>query len=878
MAENSPRVIRVFVASPGDVHDARDTVKEVVDGLNTTWGRRSGLSLQMLDWRTHVTPWLGKPPEKIVLQQLPVDTWDLLVAIFWSRMGTPTGNFNSMTGEPFKSGTEEEFTLAFHSNQARNTPRILLYRCMADVPVTTDLDQLKLVRDFFTQFSDSGRYFGLYQPYQNIKEFGTLVHNHLTDALFDYQEGVKPVEKSPSFISGLQQWLKYVRLSSNPFTDWNAGMDENLPKYFHVAVPYFDQLMGNLPDLPPSIVVLGERGLGKSALCQMISFYSNQKPGQRNVLAVMYTDFSVLAEKLLTDGSISPRDHVEQILTVAIQTLAVNARDGSAKIRSSASVEDRQEFIEYVNAYGQSLGQAQRTFLEGLLGLNMVAKEAQHLPGSFTDLFHNFRQVVTRVFEYDILYILVDQVDESHLLDTDEKVVKLLAPLMTEMNLIEPKDKRATFRFFLPSHLRRPLKDIHIRLDDRFIVYELGWSEEDMRLLIERRLRFVSENKDRPYTRLAELSDGIDDLDSQLIAVAQSNPRNLIKLCHYVIEEHCRLPMSADHIQISKESLNKALTRYAGERQSTHSQIPAEGPPNKPLFDSNPLEQKSATSSYQPVDALPTPIAVLAAQYYEEQNPTDKLWQAFGVTQTVLQFTACCLLALYSQYGKKDVNLHERLQSLLFSAEHPPSLGDWRQVTDRIIKQDDLGEITLFQQIKAFRTAKDVGRCITGLIEVRNSMAHGRSTPETQQLYQVNEYLGQLLAGLEPVSLCHLGSIERHTVDDHDDIIHIIRLHRGNLVVPRKLQLRLNKNHKADLAILFEPQSGMSLNLWPFLTYRLPSETGVDDIRSEICLYDQLTDPQKKNQFAAQYVNPITKQTYLSTSLLTDFKSLGFLS
>lgn len=879
MAEHSPRIIRVFVASPGDVNDARDVVKEVVDELNNTWGRRGGLTLQMLDWRTHVTPWLGKPPEKVVLQQIPVDTWDLFVAIFWSRMGTPTGNINPKTSEPFKSGTEEEFTLAYHWNQTNNTPKLLLYRCMADVKVSVDPEQLKLVQDFFKQFLHVGRYFGFYQEYQNLNEFRKLIQRHLTDSLFDYQEGVKPVSKASGFISGLEQWLKYVGLSGNPFTDWHAGADENLPKYFHIAVPYFDQLVGSLPDLPPSVVVLGERGLGKTALCQMISHYSSQKPGQRNVFAIKYTDFSSLAEKILAGESISPWDHVEQILTVALQTLSINVGGGSVKVRSTSSQEDRQELMKYINAYGQNLSQAQRKIMEETLGLSIASNEGLHLPGSYVDIFHNFCQSVIQIFEYDILYILVDQVDESSLLDTNEKVVKLLSPLMTEMNLMEPRDRKATFRFFIPSHLRRLLKDAHVRLDDRLIVYELQWTEDDLKSLIEGRLRFASEKKDRLYTRLAELSDGIDDLDSQLIVAAHGNPRNLIKLCHYVIEEHCKLPMSEDNIQISKVSVKKALARYVGEEKpiiSSTSEITMHIKPN--LDATVRAEQKGVLPLYRPVESLPTPIAVLVAQYYEEQNPTDKLWQAFGVTQTILQFIACCLISLYSQYGQKDTQLDERLRSILFLASNPPSLGHWREVVDRMVKKEDLQDLSLFSSIKNFRANKDTGRCINGLIEARNAMAHGRvSVPENQQLFQVNEYLEQLLVGLEPISLHNLGSVERHIVNDNGELMHIVRVHRGNLVIPEKKQFHLNKNHKSDLAILFDPQTGMSANLWPLIAYKIPQDAGADDIKDEICLYDQLIDPQKKNQIAVQYVNPITKQTHLSTSPLADLKAMGYL-
>src|SRR5262245_36087419 len=108
------RKVRIFVASPGDVATERARVHTVVEELGRTGNiaDRLGLALEALDWRTHVAPLMGRP-EDVVLDQLPVESWDILVGILWLRFGTPPGAADTRSGQPFGSGTEEEFALAY---------------------------------------------------------------------------------------------------------------------------------------------------------------------------------------------------------------------------------------------------------------------------------------------------------------------------------------------------------------------------------------------------------------------------------------------------------------------------------------------------------------------------------------------------------------------------------------------------------------------------------------------------------------------------------------------------------------------------------------------------------------------------------------------
>jgi len=129
---NTHRKICVFVASPGDVTREREHLEKVVASLNRgVTAKRCGVFLELKDWR-QVAPNMGRPQE-VIFDQIPVESWDVMVGVLWSRFGTPSGAVNPANSQAYESGTMEEFTEAYHSWQAEKKPHILFYRCMRDI-------------------------------------------------------------------------------------------------------------------------------------------------------------------------------------------------------------------------------------------------------------------------------------------------------------------------------------------------------------------------------------------------------------------------------------------------------------------------------------------------------------------------------------------------------------------------------------------------------------------------------------------------------------------------------------------------------------------------------------------------------------------------
>src|SRR4026209_2293015 len=106
--------VTILVASPGDVPDERETVPRVCARWNDC---HDYATLHALMWETASTPEMGDHPQHVLDRQL-IEKGDLLIAILWSRLGTPTPTA--------KSGTVEEIReFIKHKGPAR----VMVYFC-----------------------------------------------------------------------------------------------------------------------------------------------------------------------------------------------------------------------------------------------------------------------------------------------------------------------------------------------------------------------------------------------------------------------------------------------------------------------------------------------------------------------------------------------------------------------------------------------------------------------------------------------------------------------------------------------------------------------------------------------------------------------------
>jgi hypothetical protein len=132
-------VYRVLIASPGDLQEERGIIEDVIHAWNAAHAKANGAVLLPVRWESHSIPEYGDRPQELLNRSIVHDC-DLLVGAFWTRIGTPTGRFESGTVEEI-----EQFTKA-------RKPVLLYFSSRHVDPNQVDLDQFRRLREFRAQF------------------------------------------------------------------------------------------------------------------------------------------------------------------------------------------------------------------------------------------------------------------------------------------------------------------------------------------------------------------------------------------------------------------------------------------------------------------------------------------------------------------------------------------------------------------------------------------------------------------------------------------------------------------------------------------------------------------------------------------------------
>jgi hypothetical protein len=132
----------------------RQLAQQVVHEWNVVNSQDRAMVLLPVAWETHAAPAMGERGQEIINQQLVRDC-DMLVAMFWTRIGTPTGQSPSGSVEEV-----EEHILA-------GKPVMLYFSAAPVRPDSVDEHQFRSLQ----QFKDSCRERGLIQEYESVTEF-----------------------------------------------------------------------------------------------------------------------------------------------------------------------------------------------------------------------------------------------------------------------------------------------------------------------------------------------------------------------------------------------------------------------------------------------------------------------------------------------------------------------------------------------------------------------------------------------------------------------------------------------------------------------------------------------------------------------------------
>ncbi|MEB5934964.1 DUF4062 domain-containing protein [Pseudomonas mosselii] len=159
----------VMIASPGDVASERAIIRDVIYEWNAVHSTSRKVVLLPIGWETHSSPEMGEPAQAIINKQI-LNKCDLLVGVFWTRIGTPT--------EHHLSGTVEEI----EEHIAAGKPTMLYFSKQPVAMDTVDLDQIQRLK----QFRDSCQNRGLYQGYDSHGDFKEKFYRQLQLKLNDH--------------------------------------------------------------------------------------------------------------------------------------------------------------------------------------------------------------------------------------------------------------------------------------------------------------------------------------------------------------------------------------------------------------------------------------------------------------------------------------------------------------------------------------------------------------------------------------------------------------------------------------------------------------------------------------------------------------------
>jgi hypothetical protein len=164
---NTPRHIRIFLSSPGDVAEERAIAREIIEQLPYDPMLRDKLTIDLVAWDK---PGAGTPmlanmtPQEAINSGLPKPSGcNIVVVIFWARMGTPLPHpdYKKPDGSPYLSGTEWEYLNAIAAAEDTGKPLVVIYRRSEKILLDPDdpdfdnkLTQKRRVDGFFKSFRD----------------------------------------------------------------------------------------------------------------------------------------------------------------------------------------------------------------------------------------------------------------------------------------------------------------------------------------------------------------------------------------------------------------------------------------------------------------------------------------------------------------------------------------------------------------------------------------------------------------------------------------------------------------------------------------------------------------------------------------------------
>ena len=199
------RVYRILIASPSDVEEEREIAVRVIQEWNDLYSHTRQVVLLPLRWETHTAPDYGTRPQEIINRAI-VDQCDLLLGIFWTRIGTPTGEADS--------GTLEEIERVANAGK----PVMLYFSKIGIDPDKVNLDQMARLKSFKEQTYSNA----LIESYKSHIDFRDKLAKQLELKVRDLQKADTSDQPPPLN-------LQFISIESGELSGNSTEICLNLP-------------------------------------------------------------------------------------------------------------------------------------------------------------------------------------------------------------------------------------------------------------------------------------------------------------------------------------------------------------------------------------------------------------------------------------------------------------------------------------------------------------------------------------------------------------------------------------------------------------------------------------------------------------------------
>ncbi len=148
-------LLKLLISCPSDIKEEVQILKDIISNQNNIFISSYRLVVQPIHWSSSSYSATGGSGQGVLNKQIVEDS-DMLVALFWTKFGTPTINY--------LSGTEEEIM-----TMIENGKQVFLYFLDYPIPPSEiDNEQYQNIENFKEKYKTEG--FGLYKEIKTKEE------------------------------------------------------------------------------------------------------------------------------------------------------------------------------------------------------------------------------------------------------------------------------------------------------------------------------------------------------------------------------------------------------------------------------------------------------------------------------------------------------------------------------------------------------------------------------------------------------------------------------------------------------------------------------------------------------------------------------------